>query len=188
MQGQPTNVTMELTGPAVEQLASQSGSSNPLKQAFAALVPGISKSYIFAESVLKRPISRTCLKYCDIERQNKWLKTLFCVRAPICSAFCRILTKLENTFAGAQQIAVNLLQPALQLPASSSAGVGRRLLGLSSHLVTLIITPQPGQVCSETDPEGLKEIHTWCPGRAAPGCERSSSGMELPYRYIVRIL
>ena len=66
MQGQPTNVTMELTGPAVEQLASQSGNSNPLKQAFAALLPGISESHISEHTVLKRPISRTCLCDCCI--------------------------------------------------------------------------------------------------------------------------
>ena len=44
MQGQPTNFTMELTGPAVEQLASQSGNSDQFKQAVAALLPGISES------------------------------------------------------------------------------------------------------------------------------------------------
>ena len=91
MQGQPTNVTMELTGPAVEQLASQSGSSNPLKQAFAALVPGISKSYIFAESVLKRPISRTCLKYCDIERQHKMAED------PLLCESTHLFSLLQNT-------------------------------------------------------------------------------------------
>ena len=46
MQGQPTNFTMELTGPAIEQLASQSGNSDQLKQAIAALLPGISEFYI----------------------------------------------------------------------------------------------------------------------------------------------
>ena len=45
----PTNFTMELTGPAVEQLASQSGDSNIFKQAVAALLPGISESPIFAK-------------------------------------------------------------------------------------------------------------------------------------------
>lgn len=50
MQGQPTNFTMELTGPAVEQLASQSGDSNQFKQAIAALLPGISESPISAKA------------------------------------------------------------------------------------------------------------------------------------------
>ena len=47
MQGQTTNFTMELTGPAIEQLASQSGNSDQFKQAVAALLPGISESQIF---------------------------------------------------------------------------------------------------------------------------------------------
>lgn len=44
LQAQPANnFTMELTGPAVEQLASQSGNSDQFKQALASLLPGISK-------------------------------------------------------------------------------------------------------------------------------------------------
>ena len=45
MQGQTTNFTMELTGPAIEQLASHSGNSDQFKQAVAALLPGISESH-----------------------------------------------------------------------------------------------------------------------------------------------
>ena len=42
MQGQPTSFTMQLTGPAADQLA-RSGNSNQLRQALAALMPGISE-------------------------------------------------------------------------------------------------------------------------------------------------
>ena len=43
LQGQPTNFTMELSGPAVDQLAAQSGDSAQFQQAIASLLPGISE-------------------------------------------------------------------------------------------------------------------------------------------------
>ena len=44
LQGQPTNFTMELSGPAIDQLVAQSGDSAQFQQAIASLLPGISES------------------------------------------------------------------------------------------------------------------------------------------------
>ena len=67
------------------------------------------------------------------------------VRASIDTAEADILRSF-SCCAGPQQLTVNMQPSALQLPSSGFAGAGRRLLGLPSHLVTLSITPQPGQV------------------------------------------
>ena len=40
---------MELTGPGAEQLTSQNGNSDQLKQALAAIMPGISQSRCFTQ-------------------------------------------------------------------------------------------------------------------------------------------